>query len=137
MLLARVVCVLLFLRVALRPRSVCGTHSIRMARVLCNLGRKLSGSLGSTGQTILEKSADKTLCSCDRTLMQVLGNRLSCMGSKFPQAGGEACQLWTRVRSGDIRMRDLANGGVYTLQILGLFFAGEIIGRGSFFGYAV
>jgi hypothetical protein len=61
--------------------------------------------------------------------------KAKCLTTRWGNAGAEAKQLVNLYRSGEATVGDVKRLASYVLGGTLLFFAGEIVGRGSFVGY--
>eukprot|EP01091_Cochliopodium_minus_P019984 TRINITY_DN858_c0_g1_i1.p1 TRINITY_DN858_c0_g1~~TRINITY_DN858_c0_g1_i1.p1 ORF type:complete len:136 (-),score=36.78 TRINITY_DN858_c0_g1_i1:88-495(-) len=98
-------------------------------------GSKLGGWAESKGAQLLAK--EETSCVCNNTFYKFVGTKLKCIPNKWSTAPAEATEWLTKVVKGEVTMGQLGKGGIYGFQFAVLFFVGESIGRGSFYGYPV
>ena len=61
--------------------------------------------------------------------------KAKCLTSKWGTAGAEAKEIVNLYRSGEATVGDVKKHGTWLLIGALLFFAGEVVGRGSFVGY--
>merc|ERR1712137_671038 len=103
----------------------------------CQTGQyHYAASLRFGWKYLLDKSA-ASKCSCNSTALSAAGTRFACFQNKWSQAPAEFAALRQTVMKGDFQMKQIMTAGGIGLQLAGLFFLGEVIGRGSLFGYAL
>jgi hypothetical protein len=107
----------------------------KVTNPICNLAKKGGVWMESKGAQLLAK--EETECVCNNTFYKFVGTKLKCLPNKWSTAPQEA-QLWlSKLVKGEVTMGQLGKGGIYGFQFAILFFIGESIGRGSFYGYPV
>lgn len=74
---------------------------------------KITSLLASGSKWALARAPAQKECACNYNGLTFVGKRLECAAQSWPSAGGEAREVWGRLKSGNITMGELKSGFLY------------------------